>query len=181
METTFSIDRITARRLWAVIPEPLERRPVLASVTADEVWEAPEVVASCRRRQHDRVPALACTCGIYAASMPITPPRSRVWAHGAVELWGSVIEGERGYRAERARLAGDLELVVGMGPGRPRCTTPGCRRDAAGIVEAAWSYLARCPDHGSAMGFRAFAAAVDASLTARYGVRARLGGVVATV
>lgn len=48
---------------------------------------------------HD-APGEGCTCGIYAASDLNQCPQADVW--GKVKLWGKVIPGERGYRAEYA-------------------------------------------------------------------------------
>jgi DNA-binding CsgD family transcriptional regulator len=73
------------------------------------------VVASCTGIQGHAAPANQCSCGVYAvASIPEllrhAVPFERGDGVGAlmgrVELAGKVIEHERGYRAERARIVG---------------------------------------------------------------------------
>jgi hypothetical protein len=59
--------------------------------------------ASCRRRRHDRVPGLDCTCGLYATheSDPLRKTRDP-GVLGTVALWGRIVEHALGYRAEFA-------------------------------------------------------------------------------
>ncbi|MCI0677991.1 MAG: hypothetical protein L0Z63_02975 [Actinobacteria bacterium] len=63
-------------------------------------------------------PQPRCTCGIYAEK-PDEPGRADIprlvrlpQVRGPVELSGVVIEGKSGYRGQRARLVGPLELQV---------------------------------------------------------------------
>lgn len=55
---------------------------------------------------HHPAPAEGCSCGIYAvnnqALVPsyVSDPYAHVW--GAVKLWGRIIPGEKGWRAEKA-------------------------------------------------------------------------------
>lgn len=51
-------------------------------------------------RSHDHAPEEWCECGIYAASELDGCPVGHI--AGKVKLWGTVVEGERGYRAEYA-------------------------------------------------------------------------------
>lgn len=183
MEPTLTLDRIAGHRVWAVIPHPGDRAPVLASVSSDGIWSEPSATASCRVGTHvgRRLPVVECSCGVYAGKDRVTPPWRRLWAQGPVEMWGRVIEGVTGYRAEHIRIAGDLDIVVGMGPGAPRCTTPGCRESAVGVIDAGRSFVARCDVHGrgSLVDFDAFGALVRDAFRRRYGVGAALLGEVA--
>jgi hypothetical protein len=113
-------------RSWAVVENRRQLR--LRSVVFDTVWPPQdELVAGCnrlsirlwlpflRRRAtaHD-VPFERCSCGIHATSDVETAanylylyddlrqPQLRCRAIGRVSLWGSVVEGESGWRASRA-------------------------------------------------------------------------------
>ena len=121
-------------RVWCVVRYGGDVR--LASVIQDDVWPigAP-FVARCRAHEspantlllrppaRHEVPAVGCTCGIYAAREPAgawTYLRGRDDAHtvarviGRVVLWGRVVEHENGWRAERGYAldvyTGDREL-----------------------------------------------------------------------
>jgi hypothetical protein len=95
------------------------------------VWEPRrELVAEC---EHGHVaPELACGCGIYAAREPEEALRyalGRDEPHvvgrvlGLVALWGRVVEGEHGWRAQRA-YPYELELEeVSRRYGVARCPT----------------------------------------------------------
>lgn len=193
MEPTLTIDRIRGHRLWSVVPHPADRDPVLASMVTGDPWEGPELRASCladhlptppgspRVAAHPgaRVPVLDCRCGLYAGTGRVTPPSRGIWAQGPVEMWGRVVEGTTGFRAERLRIAGDIDLVVGMGPGHPRCTRPRCRSLAVGVVTTGRSFVARCGQHGSGVDFETFESIVGDAMRRRYGVRVRLRGEVA--
>lgn len=54
-----------------------------------------------------RAPAKGCICGIYALSEMPGPGQTRPWPKtailGRVDLWGKIVEGELGYRAEFAQ------------------------------------------------------------------------------
>jgi hypothetical protein len=100
---------------------------VLVSAVYDEVWPAgEELVALCHKRRECQAPAPGCTCGIYAGGA-LEAEKHRVGrdergilgrAVGEVALWGRVVEGRYGWRAERAypvRLwVRDPELVDGL-------------------------------------------------------------------
>lgn len=106
-----SSDPITAIRCWEV--SLVDGIPALASVSANSVWPSKKAMsASCHRHgllggEHgstEDVPKDGCSCGIYAARM--TEPKSAFRYFrggvviGTVSLWGKLIEGEKGYRAE---------------------------------------------------------------------------------
>jgi hypothetical protein len=101
-------------RVWLVVEQESELR--LASVLYPTVWPVrEELVAECRPRARalgraHGVPGARCRCGIYAAASvedaasyfdgrgPSTL-REVYRVIGRVALWGSVVEGERGWRA----------------------------------------------------------------------------------
>jgi len=104
------------------------RRFRLRSVVFDTIWPTDvELTAGCNRlwtRVRNRiawrsepvheVPVSRCSCGIYATSDPelaaeylylyseVHQPHVVYRAVGLVSLWGSVVEGESGWRASRA-------------------------------------------------------------------------------
>lgn len=110
-------------RAWAVVQQ--RKRLRLRSIVFDTVWPAEaELSAGCNRVwtrvrarlpwhsavEHD-VPVPRCSCGIYATNDPelaaeylylyseVHQPRVLYRAVGLVSLWGSVVEGESGWRA----------------------------------------------------------------------------------
>ena len=187
--TDLTIEPFIGHRVWRVLPDA--DGPVLAAAMSGDVWSDGDQAAEChsgvmlvpryRRPRVDAhpgeaIPALACTCGIYASLEPMAPPHRRVWARGRVRLWGRVIEGEKGFRASRARVADDLEILLGMGPGETRCTSPACRAAADRIWQGSTSFLSRCRAHDDGRGVTVgeFIESVDRSVRRRYGVGARL-------
>ena len=100
-------------RVWAVVEQMGQLR--LASVLYPTVWPTrDELVADCLASggAHD-VPHAHCLCGVYAASQVglavsyfdgrgAGTPRDVYRVIGEVSLWGSVVEGARGWRAARA-------------------------------------------------------------------------------
>jgi hypothetical protein len=120
-------DPILAWRTWTLsgIPDgsevrllPLfgDRRPWPVRVPAR---------ASCSRRGRHRIPALDCSCGLYATHGLDALRRSRDPAVlGTVALWGRIVEHAAGYRAELA-YPQRLRLVCFVcfwrqGPDHPR-------------------------------------------------------------
>lgn len=125
-------------RSWVVVEHAEGLR--LRSVVFKTIW-APrlELLANCehrwpvrlrlsrRRGQHD-VPGVDCHCGVYAAPDPESAAAyfylyadllrhgTRHRVIGTVNLWGSVVEAERGWRASRAYPA--RIYVPTHGPGR---------------------------------------------------------------
>jgi hypothetical protein len=96
-------------RVWRVGPDRL-----LRSVVYDEVWPAGTPVrAQCRKLGgRHAAPDPRCECGLHAAKDVAD------WVHylgradrvfGRVALFGAIVEGARGFRAEAAY---PLELVV---------------------------------------------------------------------
>jgi hypothetical protein len=108
---------VLAARAWAV------RDGRLWSTSAPEAWPVRQPMrARClaaagllRRKSHD-APYGPCSCGIWGLAEPDDlPPGDLV--RGVVRLWGHVVEGTRGWRAEFAYphvLVGDPEVVGGL-------------------------------------------------------------------
>jgi hypothetical protein len=113
-------------RAWAVVQDRTRLR--LRSVVFDTIWPTDAALAAgCNRvwtrlrgrlpwrsdTAHD-VPVWRCSCGIYAAHDPelaaeylylysdVHQPRVIYRAIGLVAMWGSVVEGESGWRASHA-------------------------------------------------------------------------------
>ena len=119
-----SITPVVAWRAWAI------KGGRLCSVTAGTTWPTRErmeaICHSCSyyyvpgpgstgvlKKHTESAPVEECQCGIYAAVSELHA-RGVARAHfascvGRVALWGKVIEGERGWRAE---FAYPLELVL---------------------------------------------------------------------
>ncbi len=123
----FTIEPFLGYRRWVVRPSSVvggsTGEPVLGSAIVDHLWLEQEVVARCwpgRRSRFDPLtptthtaPSLDCRCGIYALRDPggvDWPLDAGLCVEGAVELSGTVLEGERGFRAQRARIVGPLEV-----------------------------------------------------------------------
>lgn len=77
----------------------------LISLTSDVTWPVgDELRAKCAGTGH-KAPFSRCACGVYALKSYIGLRRSSYYPNdvwGQVALWGKVIEGEDGYRAEFA-------------------------------------------------------------------------------
>lgn len=114
---------IKAYRVWAVrdTPEGLRLRSIW--FPRDGAWppfrrmEA-ECFACLFRRWRHRAPKPAHSCGIYAMksvgdvwewALEHVPSGGRPLVAGEVWCWGTVVEGERGYRAQYAYPASFLE------------------------------------------------------------------------
>jgi len=87
----------------------------MTSVTRRDVLWTPTMTAACtpdvgptlRRRPPERshaAPSSGCKCGIYAWYAPDDTALLRARVFGAVEASGIVLMGDRGFRAERARV-----------------------------------------------------------------------------
>jgi hypothetical protein len=123
------IEPVEAWRVWRVGMR--EGRVVLLSLFAGTVWEpCVPLSATCTQRHRPRwrpwrvepsehgAPELDCRCGIYGVSS-VAAARAYLESPallcrderviGRVALWGSVVEGQRGWRGE---LAYPIELFV---------------------------------------------------------------------
>lgn len=139
-------------------------------------------------------PALSCRCGVYAyrtravaqhdgdgpawwapGRIPASPQGPR--ALGRIALTGIVLEGRRGYRAQRAVIAGALEIELAC-TGVPDDGEAPCGAAAVAVVRRdAISYRAVCARHveqlfglGRPVDVEAWLAAVVPALSARYEV-----------
>jgi hypothetical protein len=104
MRAPDGIEPIIGWRYWRV------EGSTLGSLTRSLPWPpAYGLEARCRLSpRHGPVPSPTCHCGVYAATdlgtlKSLTSPSLRLpLAVGKVALWGRVIPGERGYRAQYA-------------------------------------------------------------------------------
>ena len=108
------VEPLRGWRVWVVVPTPRGAR--LRSVVQKTIWpDGSALVAECRRHRLLRratghaAPELACHCGIYATRLGDLEPLlvDAPWDTGTrvlgqVNLWGDVVECERGWRASRA-------------------------------------------------------------------------------
>jgi hypothetical protein len=102
------IEPVAGWRLWTVV----RRRDglCLSSVARDALWPAGRSLEACCQLHGHAAPHGGCACGIHALRRPgelfrclgwiVAPPTPYVV--GLVDLWGRVVECERGWRAERA-------------------------------------------------------------------------------
>jgi len=116
-------------RRWRVVPDA-HGAPLLTGLLGFP-WRQPVLEARCvapdpsnqsgsyTGRYHRAVPAVDCTCGIYAVrdnSEPPTLPRPRrgePTVEGFVQLSGRIVKDLRGLRAERAEIIGPLMVRIG--------------------------------------------------------------------
>ncbi|MGZ4131869.1 MAG: hypothetical protein ACXVWF_02380 [Actinomycetota bacterium] len=129
-------EAIEGWRIWN-LAEALSSPRLLPASSGGGAWEPMRAVdAVCTAPAllrlgsgRHRAPALGCSCGVYAGRSLETFPRPRpAWPPatvvGTVALWGSVVEHERGWRAEHA-YPSRLRIVCAMcawfepGPGVP--------------------------------------------------------------
>lgn len=175
---------IVGHRVFALVtdatPWAEEPIPVLAGPVSGALWWSSESTATCdvrvaRHPDGSRVPSPECTCGIYAVrSTARLPGRPSVHVVARVELEGRVLEGERGYRAERARLVGPYRLVMRCAGGRMVDTFP-CDAPPVAVVVREAAFEAFCGRHlpteiGPCLDPPAFEVVVERWLGARYGI-----------
>jgi len=92
-------------RTWTLHEDPRTRTPLLRPIGDDRRPWTPRVPmrARCFRRRSHRAPEERCSCGLYAVKSPHLLRAARAPAVlGTVDLWGRIMEHERGYRAELA-------------------------------------------------------------------------------
>jgi hypothetical protein len=125
-------------RLWRV--DPQETR--LLSLFVDAVWEpSTSFTASCIRGH--AAPEKDCICGVYALDQ-LRPysfrdsafyrPRERLFVVGTASLWGRVIPGTLGWRAQHARPM-ELWVVPAHGFGVGGCSVTELARNIAAVYE----------------------------------------------
>lgn len=120
-------------RAWRVLALPSGL--CLASAVFDESWPVRGALTAACRLGH-AAPDPACTCGVYAVREPRGAVRYLVGRDdsdvvhrvlGRVALWGVTVEGEHGWRAERAQ---PVRLLV------PAGRTSGLTVDAPAVARA---------------------------------------------
>ena len=184
-EPALTMEPISGYRAWKLMPGTRLGRPVMEALLGSRVlrsvWPSPHLEARCEgrgwARLHgpERLPVLDCTCGIYALKQrPDMEAEAGVWVVGEVALWGRVLEGSKGYRAEHAQVLGPL--AVEMRCAHPTGPTTNCGAPPVVVVCRESEYLPRCETHRGAAGPAArlepddFMTAVGTALTRRYGV-----------
>jgi hypothetical protein len=105
------IEPILACRAWGLD----DRGPALRSMVQGVAWPADGAMrAECLapasgppvQSSHDRTPDVLCRCGIWGLAFPeeLRRQADNPWlVYGTVELWGRVVAGTKGWRAEFAR------------------------------------------------------------------------------
>lgn len=178
---------VVAFRSWRIDLETMPDGrwgPVLVGGLSGVRWPTVELEATCdeRLRQGEAhppsaAPVLACSCGIYGAS---TPAAGFAWefagwpalgATAPTELTGRVYTSSTEYRAEKARIAGPLEVRIG-------CAADRCARRADFVVSHLGIPSSACGQHvvdvaqdAESIGFvRDLAADLYARLDDRYGL-----------
>ena len=117
----------------------------------------------------DRIPGRSCSCGVYAASTPEGLARAGVLTEsvgvvGVIAMWGTVIEHDRGARAQLAYPA-RLRLICGP------CLQQGRGAVDPAVVIGSGTSLALCARHAiGRRGPRTPAARVQADLLSKYAV-----------
>jgi hypothetical protein len=98
------IEPVIGYRQWRVAEASL------MSLTCDETWRAPILVARCHAEidhPQEAPPASGCSCGIYAWYQPCPRTASagtRDYVAGAVVLWGAIELHASGMRAQHCRI-----------------------------------------------------------------------------
>lgn len=146
----------------------------IGSMTRQDLWPPGEPFrASCSvavEAHHDRVPAASCGCGIYAASTPEGLARAGVLSAsagvvGAIAMWGTVIEHDRGARAQLAYPA-RLRLICSTCLGEGRGAV-----DPSFVIGSDTSLIPLCTRHAiGRRGARRRATQVQADLLSSYAV-----------
>ena len=122
---------LLARRSWELVPSsgtvllqgllgfPWPKRDAQAKCTERDYGRRTEIFSPSRvDRHHKAVPAVGCTCGIYALAEPEDQSAMhrhlgrRFLVHGFVWLGGRILYDGKVYRAERARIEGPLVVSV---------------------------------------------------------------------
>jgi len=165
-EAQLAILPLIAWRVWAITTsEPWEGvpGPVLRGAWGHP-WPGPELEARClnppvrksvfsaflfgreKRAHQSPAPFLSCDCGIYARKpgdsddLWVVRIAHLPMAGGFIEMSGVVIEGSKGFRAQRARLVGPVEVWV-------PCAD--CRSPATEIFIRDHLFRGRCNRHAA--------------------------------
>ena len=111
------VEPVAGWRVWRLTSVNGEVR--LAAVARGSVWPVRRPMsATCPHHGEDEVPGADCMCGLYAASTLRALARAGVLANrhvgvvGSIDMWGRVVEHDRGTRAALA-YPSRLRLVCG--------------------------------------------------------------------
>lgn len=111
------VEPVAGWRVWRLTSADGEVR--LAAVARGSVWPVRGPMrATCPHHAEDEVPGADCMCGLYAASTLRALARAGVLANrhvgvvGSIDMWGRVVEHDRGTRAALA-YPSRLRLVCG--------------------------------------------------------------------
>ncbi len=170
VEPPLSIEPVLGWRVWRLYES--DANVSLGSMTRQDLWPPGEPFrARCSLASHaGRVPSESCGCGIYAASTPEALARAAVLSGsvgvvGAIAMWGTVIEHDRGARAQLAYPA-RLRLVCSVCLGEGRGAV-----DPSVVVGSSTSLSPLCSRHAIGhVGPRKPAADVQADLLSSYAV-----------
>jgi hypothetical protein len=133
--------------------------PVLRSAIVANEWERVDAAAHCTpldtaewgRKGRHRIPDPKCSCGIHAFKQPIREVwiGAGVWADARIRMWGRVLEGHRGFRAERARIMAPLSVWIRCepDPGLPGWNGIHCLRAPVVVVIGRRGYVPLCEWH----------------------------------
>ncbi len=157
-DVLFTIDPFIGWRRWMVTPAGEDKRPVLASTISGHRWSSSSHRAFCAPPDDQELPAGShrapdpqCSCGVYAYKGPLTDVWSGigVWAEGNVMLWGRVLEGQLGYRAEHARIMAPLSVRIRCEPepGIPGWSGILCRRRPTTVLTTEGAFMPLCSYH----------------------------------
>jgi hypothetical protein len=164
-----SLEAVTGWRIWRLVRE--EGVLTLASVTRADTWPPDEpMLARCAVHRGKTIPDVACMCGLYAASTPENLAATRMFSPascvvGAIAMWGTLVEHERGARSRLAYPA-RLRLVCGA------CLSAGAGAiDPKTVVDSDGVLTAVCTKHSKGVTGPSWPAdQVQAELLSTYGV-----------
>jgi hypothetical protein len=143
----------------------------LCSLTRPDGWPPKEPMdAKCANHRGTSVPSEGCTCGLYAAATPEDLGRSRILnpgtcVVGAIAMWGTVVEHDRG---ARSRFAYPARLRLVCGP----CLAAGAGAvEPKGVIDNGSALTAVCARHRKGItGPSTPANQVQSELLSTYGV-----------
>ena len=157
-EPLLTIEPFVGWRRWSVVPYGPQRSPVLASTIVGHRWGESRHHAFCTPLEDEELPAkthrapeVDCTCGVYAYKGPISEIWSGIglWAEGHVMLWGRVLEGRLGYRAEQAQIVAPLSVRIRCEPepGLPGWSGVLCKRRPTTVLLGRDAFVPLCEYH----------------------------------
>ncbi|MFQ5968530.1 MAG: hypothetical protein ACE5MI_13125 [Acidimicrobiia bacterium] len=157
-EPLLTIEPFVGWRRWSVVPYGKQYAPVLASTILGHRWGESRHRAFCTPLDNEepptqthRAPDPDCTCGVYAYKGPLSEIWSGIglWAEGHVMLWGRVLEGRLGYRAEQAQIMAPLSVRIRCEPepGVPGWSGILCQRRPTTVVFQERAFVPLCEYH----------------------------------